>query len=155
MNSVVPMVFYHTKQTVSGGKRLARDYCGSHRKTRTIKKSKTGLLDTPWVSPRGPINQHIQMLAVLLIFRTTGPITGLQTATFYSWNDLEPMFSLHSTCSSLLKQKFPEQAPTEAGKGRQAGRKIPHAKSQMQIREKTAVFGLQPLFFGIQCQMGI
>lgn len=44
------------------------------------------------------------MLAVLLIFRTTGLITGLQKPTFYSWNDLQPMFSLHSTCASLLNK---------------------------------------------------
>lgn len=82
-------------------------------------------------------------------------LRGSKQLHFIAENDLEPMFSLHSTCSSFLKQKFPEQAATEAGKGRQAEIKIQHAKSQMQIREKTAVFGLQPSFFGIQCQMGI
>lgn len=46
-------------------------------KNQNNKKSKTSLLDTPRVSPYGPINQHIQMLAVLLIFRSTGPITKL------------------------------------------------------------------------------
>lgn len=71
------------------------------------------------------------MLAVLLIFRTAGLITGLQKkTTFYSWNDLQPVFSLHSTCASLLNKSSPRRMAV-----RREGFKM-ESKSHMQIQEE-------------------
>lgn len=125
-----------TQNEVICGKRLARENCESPGKNRTIKSfKKQSFGHSQGLSPCGLINWHIQMLAVLLVFRNTTQLPGSTQLHFIAEMIFSPCFRC-TGCVPLCSTKS-SQTRTAVEEGeREIGTERPDPKSHMQIKGK-------------------